>query len=58
MNSYRTEPERRLFDLLDTAALDNASEDDIRLRVVNLIESLLENRYARLETLTHRGSAK
>ena len=56
MNSYRTEPERRLFDLLDTAALDNASEDDIRLRVVNLIESLLENRYARLETRTQTGS--
>ena len=55
MNSHRTEPERLLFEVLNTAERGDASEDEIRLRVVNLIESLLDQRTARLETRTQTG---
>ena len=56
MRSYRNEPERRLEELLETANLRDASEDDIKRRVANLIESLVDDQQARLEVGTESGS--
>ena len=56
MQSYRNEPERRLEELLETANLNDASEEDIKRRVANLIESLVEGQQARLEVGTESGS--
>ena len=56
MESYRNEPERRLEDLLRVAASTSSAEDDIRLRVVNLIESLVDDRKAELEVGTETGA--
>ena len=56
MESYRNEPERRLGELLRVAASTSSAEDDIRLRVVNLIESLVDDRKAELEVGTETGA--
>ena len=52
----RSTPHRRLQELLDTAADANATEDDIRCRVANLIESLSEDQPVKLEVSTDTGS--
>ena len=55
MTSHRTAPERRLHELLETAARTDASEDDIKRRVANLIESLADDQTARQEVQTSTG---
>ena len=54
--SSRSTPHRRLQELLDAAADGNATEDDIRRRVANLIESLSEDQPVKLEVSTDTGS--
>ena len=56
MSSYQNEPERRLEELLETANLRDVSEEDIKRRVANLIESLVDDQKARLEVGTESGS--
>ena len=55
MTSHRTEPERRLNALLVTAARTDSTEDDIKRRVANLIESLADDQTARQEVQTSTG---
>ena len=55
MTSHRTEPERRLHELLETAARTDSTEDDIKRRVANLIESLSDDQTARQEVQTSTG---
>lgn len=55
MTSLRTDPERRLQELLETAARADVSEDDIKRRVANLIEVLAEGQTARQEVQTATG---
>ena len=55
MPSFRSEPHRLLQELLDTATDQSASEDDIRRRVANLIESLTDDQPAKLEVTTETG---
>ena len=55
MTSHRTAPERRLHELLETAARTDSTEDDIKRRVANLIESLADDQTARQEVQTSTG---
>ncbi len=55
MTSHRTDPERRLHELLETAARIDSTEDDIKRRVANLIESLADDQTARQEVQTSTG---
>ena len=55
MTSHRTDAERRLHELLETAARADASEDDIKRRVANLIEVLADDQTARQEVQTSTG---
>ena len=55
MTSHRTDPERRLHELLETAARTDSTEDDIKRRVANLIESLADDQTARQEVQTSTG---
>ena len=55
MPSFRSEPHRLLQELLDTASDQSASEDDIRRRVANLLESLADDQPAKLEVTTETG---
>ena len=55
MTSHRTDAERRLHELLETAARVDASEDDIKRRVANLIEVLADDQTARQEVQTSTG---
>lgn len=55
MTTLRTDPERRLQELLETAARADVSEDDIKRRVANLIEVLAEGQTARQEVQTATG---
>ncbi len=55
MTSHRTDPERRLHELLETAARTDSTEDDIKRRVANLIESLSDDQTARQEVQTSTG---
>ena len=56
MSSFQNEPEQRLEELLETANLRDVSEEDIKRRVANLIESLVDDQKARLEVGTESGS--
>ena len=55
MTSHRTAPERRLHALLETAGRTDSTEDDIKRRVANLIESLADDHTARQEVQTSTG---
>ena len=55
MQAHRTDPERRLHELLETAARTDSTEDDIKRRVANLIESLSDDQTARQEVQTSTG---
>ena len=55
MIAPHTEPERRLHELLETAARTDSTEDDIKRRVANLIESLSDDQTVRQEVQTSTG---
>ena len=55
MIAPHTAPERRLHELLETAARTDSTEDDIKRRVANLIESLADDQTARQEVQTSTG---